>query len=205
MRYDEYRVFVVRQVVFEPHDRIDVQVVRRLVEQQVIRFAEQGLRQQHAYFLFGIEVPHQLVMQVFLDSQSAEQVGCVAFGIPTVHFGEFFLEFPDLDTVFVREVRFCIQGVLFVHNCPQWLMAHQHCIQNGMFVKFEVVLFEDGKSFRRTETDRTARRGYVAAEDFEKGGLAGAVRTDDPVAVAGCEFQVYIFEQHAFAVLHFEI
>ena len=45
MRDDQHRVFVIRQVVLQPRDRRPVEVVGRLVEQQVVGFAEQGLRQ----------------------------------------------------------------------------------------------------------------------------------------------------------------
>ena len=46
VRDDQHRVFVIRQVVLQPRDRRPVEVVGRLVEQQVVGFAEQGLRQQ---------------------------------------------------------------------------------------------------------------------------------------------------------------
>ncbi len=67
MGYDKHRIFIIGKVVFQPHDRIQVQVIRRLVQQKVIRLAKQGLRQQHPHFLFSTQIFHERIVQLFLN------------------------------------------------------------------------------------------------------------------------------------------
>ena len=50
VRNNQHGVFEVAEVVFEPFDGFEVKVVGRLVEKEVVGFAEQGLRQHHAHF-----------------------------------------------------------------------------------------------------------------------------------------------------------
>ena len=53
-----------------------------------------------------------------------------------------------------------------------------------------------------TDADRAwwqLGRFKLAWQNFEEGGLAGAVGTDDAIAVAFREFDIYIFEKSFFA------
>ena len=43
MAHDEYRLFDVAEVVFEPFYSLQVEVVGRLVEEQVVRMSEESL------------------------------------------------------------------------------------------------------------------------------------------------------------------
>ena len=55
---EQDRPAVAQQKLFEPADRVDVEVIGRLVQQQNVGAADQGLGQQHAAFHAGREVGH---------------------------------------------------------------------------------------------------------------------------------------------------
>ncbi len=47
VRHEHHRAAIVREEAFQPGDGVDVQMVRRLVEQQQVRLADQRARHQH--------------------------------------------------------------------------------------------------------------------------------------------------------------
>ena len=51
MGNDKNRAFIIAQKIFQPLERIQIQMVRRLVQQQQIRLAHQKPRQSYARFL----------------------------------------------------------------------------------------------------------------------------------------------------------
>ena len=63
VRDDQHRIFVLRQVVFQPRDRRPVEVVGRLVEEQVVGFAEQACASSTRTFSLGAQIAHQLAVQ----------------------------------------------------------------------------------------------------------------------------------------------
>ena len=67
---NQHGVFEVRQIVFKPHDGFKVEVVGRLVQQQVIRLSEEGACQQDTYFLLTAHVLHQRVVEFFSSSDT---------------------------------------------------------------------------------------------------------------------------------------
>ena len=87
------RIFIIGEVIFQPADRIQVQVVGGFIQQQVIGFSKECLGQQHPYFLLSTQIFHQGVVQSLFDSQVTQQGGCIAFGIPAIHVGKFLLQF----------------------------------------------------------------------------------------------------------------
>ena len=202
VRNDEHRIFVIRQVILEPRDRRPVEVVGRLVEQQVVGFAEQRLRQQYAHLLLGAQVAHQLVVQSLPDPEAAQQVGGIALGVPALHLREFLLQFPGPKPVLLREIGLGIQRLFLFHRIPQGLMSHQNRVENRKCVVLEVVLFENRQPFARAERHIAPRRSHLAAEHFQERGLPRPVRPDHTVAVARGEFEVDIFEKNPFSVLY---
>ena len=147
---NQHGVFEVRQIVFKPHDGFKVEVVGRLVQQQVIRLSEEGACQQDTYFLLTAHVLHLRVMEFFRDTQAAQQGGSIAFGIPAFHFGELLFQFRYADAVGIAEIRLCIQSVFLAHHLPKGGVPHQHRVHYGIFVECEVILAQYGKTFTRS-------------------------------------------------------
>ena len=66
----QYRVLKLAQVLLQPLNGIQVQVVGRLVQQQVVGVTEECLCQHHAHLFLTREFAHQLVVLVLLDAQA---------------------------------------------------------------------------------------------------------------------------------------
>ena len=56
VRDDDQRAVVADEELPQPVDRVEVEVVGRLVEQQRLGMAEQRLRQQHAHLLAALQL-----------------------------------------------------------------------------------------------------------------------------------------------------
>ena len=140
-------------------------------------------------------------MAVFLYAETAQKSGSVGFGVPAFEFGEFFLEFGGADAVFVGEVGFCVEGVFFLNDIPELGVAHQDGVEHGAVVEFEVVLLKHAHALARAHRYGAVGWAELVGEDSHQGGFAGPVGSDDAVAVARREFQVYVLKQYSFTEL----
>ena len=70
--YYQNGMFKIGKILFQPSYSVHIQVIGRLVQQQVIGIAIQSLRQHDTYFFLIVQLAHQHVMFVFLDAQSAQ-------------------------------------------------------------------------------------------------------------------------------------
>ena len=68
MGHDDQRAGEIHQEILQPRDGAVVKVVRRFVQQQDVRIAEQRLRQQHLELLAALQVAHE--HRVHLDGQT---------------------------------------------------------------------------------------------------------------------------------------
>lgn len=79
-------------------------------------------------------------MAVFLNAETTKEGSGIAFGVPSFKLSEFLLKFCGFDAIFIREILFCVYCVLLLHNVPKNSMPAQYCLDDGAFVKFEVIL-----------------------------------------------------------------
>ena len=70
MGYHDNRILKVDQELLEPCDRIEIQVVCRLVEKQDVRVSEQCLCQRNFDLLGTGQICHLFVVEIRLDSQT---------------------------------------------------------------------------------------------------------------------------------------
>ena len=80
VRDDNQRAVVADQKLLEPVDRVEVQMVGRLVEEQGFGMAEQCLREQHTHFLPSLQLRHRPFVQGVGDVESLEQHRRLALG-----------------------------------------------------------------------------------------------------------------------------
>ena len=189
----------VDQELFKPVDGIQIQMVGRLVEEQDIGIAEQGAGKQDLDLLRACELPHQISVQFGLDSQAVEQGLRIGLGLPAVHLGELGLEFAGADSVFIREILFCIEGVFLGADLEQAGIALDDCIQNDLIIIFVVILFQEGEALSLGHGDIAAGGIQLTGQDAEEGGFAGTVSADNAVAVSFCKFDGDIFKQGFFS------
>ena len=73
MRDHDERAVVAHEKLAQPVDRVEVEVVRRLVEQQRLRMAEERLREEHAHFLAALQLGHRPLVQRVRDVEALQQ------------------------------------------------------------------------------------------------------------------------------------
>ena len=146
-----------------------------------------------------------LIEQFFRQAQPLNQLGSVGFRLPAVQFSEFRFQFRSQNAVLLGKILLGIEGIFLLHDVIQPLVAHNNGIQNGIGIIGEVILFEDTHAEIFRNGHFTGSRFQLTAENFQKCGFSGTVCTDNTVAVAGVELQVYIFEQRIAAELQTNI
>ena len=168
MRYYEHALLQVRQVFLQPLYGVEVEVVGRLVEQQVVGMSEQGLCQHDAHFLVVRNVSHLGVVLFLLDAQVLQQLGCFALSLVAVHFGEGHFKFGGLHAVFFCHFGFCIECFALLHVIPHGLVAHQYGVHHREFVVFKVILLKYRHTFAWQHLDSALVGFQVAADSAQQ-------------------------------------
>ena len=196
MRDDDDRALVIREEVLQPLNRADVQMVGRLVEQQNLRIAEQCLC-QHNLDLFRVRTVAHMTEQnlIGIQTQTLQQLCRVGVGVPAVQLGELALQLGGAVAVLLGERVLGVQRILLLHDLIQARIALNDGIEYRELVERKVILTQNRHTQTGLHLDRAGGRLEIAGEHTQEGGLAGAVRADDTVAVAGCEFEIDIREQ----------
>ncbi len=70
MGHDDDRVVKINQKLLEPSDRIQIQMVCRLVEQQNVWIAKKCLCQQNFYFLAAVQIFHQGIVYLCVNTKT---------------------------------------------------------------------------------------------------------------------------------------
>ncbi len=149
MGNDDNRILKINQKLLQPADRLQIQMVGRLVEQQDIRISEQRLRQQHLHLLAAVQLRHQLIVQLRLNAQTIQQRSRVRFRLPAVQRGKITLQLARTNAVLLRKILLRIDGVLFLHNLVQPLISHNYGGKHLEGVVFKVILLEERQALSR--------------------------------------------------------
>ncbi len=195
---------VVGEELLQPHHRRDVEVVGRLVEQQHVGLGEQRLGEQHAHLQRAVDVPQVLVVDLGRHAEVGEDLGGVALLRVAVELLELLLELAQARAVGVREVGLGGERGHLGLQLPDHRVAHHHHVEHAHVVAARDVLLEPAHALAGLEEDLPGGLLQLAGEDLEEGRLAGAVRADQAIAVAGGELQADVLEQHLLAEGHAE-
>ena len=153
----------VAEEVLEPSHSVEIEVVGRLIEEQVVGIAKKSLGKHHAHLLLGWDVGHQHIVHIFLDAKSAEEHGSIALGIPAVELSEFLLKFGGTHTVFFGHLCLIIDGILLLHDGIEHSVATQYSVDDCILVIFVVILFEHRKTLARPHLECATSRFEVSA------------------------------------------
>ena len=195
MGHDHHGVREVEQELLQPQDRVDVQVVRRLVQQEDVGIAEQRLGHEHADLLGVRQVLHQRSVFLRCDPQLAEQLGGLGFGVPSVQIGELGLQLAGVLAISLAEVWLGIERVLLFHQRVQPLVAHDDRRQGRHLVEGVVILGKHAEPLVRLDAHGAGGRLDLARQALQERRLSRAVGADEPIAIAGRELDVHLFEQ----------
>ena len=195
MRYNNNCILEVDQKLFEPRNRIEVQVVCRLIQKQNIRITKQCLCEKYLDLQIAIEFAHHLIMDICIYTKSVQKCCSIALRIPAIHLSKFCLEFGCTDTVFIREVFFGINCVLFLHNIIQSLISHDNCVEYHILVIFEVILLQDRQTLAIVHDNFAIRRFEFSGKNLQERRFTGTICTDQTITVSLCKLYIYIFKQ----------
>ena len=213
VRDEQHRAVVVFQVILEPLDRLDVQVVGRLVQQENRGPAQQQFRQLDAHAPAARKFARGTLEVATLESQTEQRLLDVRFaGIAAqdvIMVGRFV---QPVEQRFVVG-RFVV-GALgdFAGEAGDFGFELQH------FVEGFGRLFDECRSVRYAHLLReVADRAFAVVGDRTRGGLlfahdqtqqsrfTGAVLTDQADAVLGVDEQGYVVEKRPAAIADGEV
>ena len=124
VRHQQNAAGIARQILFQPDDGFEVEVVGRLVEQQQIGAVHQRARQIEAHAPAAGEAAHRAFQRVGLEAQSAQQLRGTCRGAVTVDGFEVLLCFePGGVVLFLRQDLF---------QLAQLRIAVQHELQRRL-------------------------------------------------------------------------
>ena len=158
MGYNDDSVVKVDQEFFEPFNSRQVKVVGRLIQKKNVRITKQCLRQKNFDLLASCKVSHLGIMEIGFNSKTIQKSSSIRFCFPSVHLCKFAFQFTGTDTVFISEVRFCIDSIFFFHDLIQSLVTHDNSIQNCICIIFEVILLQERETLARSDNNVTVGR-----------------------------------------------
>ncbi len=195
----------VGKIILKPKDGVEVKIVGRLVEEEVVGVAEESLGEENLHLLLTAEVLHHHIMEILFYAESAKEVCCIALGCPATHFAELLFEFSYLCAILVVKIGLRVELIFALHILPQFLVTYEDSVKHGMVVKSEVILNEDREAFAWSHLDVALGRVELPRKDLEERRLTCTVGANDAVAVAGRELEVDILEERLLVKLNREI
>ncbi len=196
MGYNDDCALVICQKILQPCNRMNIQMVGRLVQQHNIRLAKQCLCQQDLDLFCVRAVLHAAVQNIIrLESQTLQQTSCLCVCIPAVQLGKLRFQFSGAVAILFRKRVLCVQRVFLLHDFIQTRIALNNGIYDGKVIKGKVILTQHRHAQLRIKLHRAGRRLQIAGQHPQERGLACAVRADDSIAIALCKFQIDIGEQ----------
>ena len=193
------------QHALQPADRVDVQVVGGLVEQQHVGVGEQRLGQQHAQLPARGDLAHGARVLVQRDAQPQQQLAGAGLGGIAVELGEAHLQVGHGHAVLLAHLGQRVDALALGRDLPELMVAHDHGVDDPLVLEGELVLAQLAEPGARLDHHLPGGRFQVPAEDLHEGGLAAAVGADQPVAVTIAELDGDILEQRPGAELHGDI
>ena len=140
MGNDDHGAVTFVQHLLQPANSIDVQVVRRFVEQQDFRVGEQRLRQQNTQFKARGDFAHRAIMLLDRDPHAQQQFTRTGFCAVAVHFAVSDFQISHFVAVFFAHFRHRVNTVALFLHFPQFGVAHDNGVQHAELFEGELIL-----------------------------------------------------------------
>jgi hypothetical protein len=157
--------------------------------------ANSACDQQHTQLPARCNLAHRAVVALDGNADAEQQFAGAGFCRIAVVLGKLRLEFGGVHVVVFRRLRVGVDRVALAHAGPHFGVAHQHHVNYTLVLVAELVLAQVGHAFVLFLRDVAGRRLQRPAEDLHQRRLAGAVGTDQAVAIALAELGVDVFEE----------
>ena len=185
---------LVGQVVLQPADRVEIEVVGRLVEQEHVGPGEEGLGDEDAELVPARERAHLVEVAIGADPQALEEGGGARLGGVPVLLADHALELGQLHADLVRHLQL-EQAILLLHRVPERLVAHEHAVEDPLVLVGEVVLLEDPDLELLGDLHGALVGLLLARDDLEQRRFPGPVGPDERVALAWIEAHRDVLEE----------
>ena len=189
VRHHHQRAGVAPQPILQPDDRIEIEVVGRLVEQQQVRAAHQRLREVEPHAPAAREARDGLVELLRGEAEAEKQcLGARAHGVG-VGIGE-----RRVQLAHQRAIPGRLRGSELGFQVAQRRIAIDRALGRRPLER-RGLLRHVGDAPVRREFDLALVGVQLAAQQGEETRLARAVGADQPDALAGIEGEVSAFEE----------
>ena len=193
MRNDEQRAGVVGEMVLEPAERLEVEVVGGLVEHEKVGLHDEEAGEVRAHNPSTAHGARGAVVVRFAEGQAGEDAFGFGFEVVAVVFEKDIMRLVVLGGVFVGKLAQC--GVGGGHR---WCDARGE-LQDGFVAGRRAFLWEEADGASALETNRAFVGCVFAQDEREERGFSGAVCSDQADAVAGIDLQRGVREKGAAA------
>ena len=202
VRNGKHRALVVVQEVLEPQDRLGVQVVRGLVEQQQVGSLEQQLAQGHAAALAaGKHVDRHVGIGQLQGVHGLAELG---IDIPAVGGVDLVLELAHLGHegvhVTIRVAHLLADLVKAIDLGNHVTKCHAHVLDDGLVVVERRLLLQDAHGVAGGEPGIAVGDLLDAGHDLEQGRLAHTVGAHDADLGTGVEAQGHVVKDYLVAM-----
>ena len=140
VRNDDQRAVVAHEELAQPVDRVEVEVVRRLVEEQRLRVAEERLREQDADLLAALQFAHRALVELVRDVEALQEDRRVALGGVSVLFADDPLELAEPHAVVVGHLGLGVEPLALLERGPQPRVAHDDGVDDAEPIEGELIL-----------------------------------------------------------------
>ena len=131
------------QEILQPGDRLQVEVVGRLIQQQYVGVAEKRLGQEHAHLVATLKLLHQLAAHLLGNAEAVQKDRRLRLDFVAVHLGKIRLKFGGTDAVLFAELRLGVDRVPLGHHLVELLVPHDDRVEDGLLVVGELILLQD--------------------------------------------------------------
>ena len=203
MRNQHQRTRKFLQIIFQPLDRLDVQVVRRLVEQQHVRFAQQDLRQLDTHIPALRESLGRTLEILAAESESAQRPLGLHLRRLRTHHRQLVIDLRHLDDKVAVRLRFIVgalgdlarDGIQTVVQAVELLECTHRLGHHGPAPGMVHHLRQIPDAQVRRADDLPRSRDLQAHYEFEDGGFAGAVAAHKTDAVLIIDMETDMVQQ----------
>jgi outer membrane receptor protein involved in Fe transport len=201
VRDEEQRGVARVELVFEPFDRLGVEVVGGLVEHEEVGVGEERARDGDAFALAAGELLDGLVPARRVDAEAVEELSGFVRGVPAA-------EVLDALDELGQAVEHPLVGVrlergrepfVFVERVAQGLLGDGELTRGGGAGAEDGLLREVARTQAALDLQRAGVGLHLAGEHLHQGGLAAAVDADEADAFARFDDELEVREEGAAA------
>ena len=191
---EEDRAGIGLEVLLQPADRVDVEVVGRLVEQQQVRLRHQRAAEQRAATPAAGQLAH-LTIRGKREPRHDE----LHFLLepPPVALLERVLQVPESLEIRggVRFSNACRRLVVFRDEAAERAEAVRHFGKHRTLPHHRDILVQPRDAQTRLAPDRAGIHGLIPGQDAEQAALPGTIASDEGDALAVVDLKVGVFEE----------